>query len=143
MTRWRVVLAFSLAPIVGAVVFYGVSLWAAGASLAELGIGLPWLFVGPLIVGAVTEVLLGIPLLLWLRRRRRLPLLSFAVAGLVLGMAVLLISHGLNRPSGVGLSLCLIPSITASVFFGYASGWSSNRPSLERTGFAGRSTPIR
>jgi hypothetical protein len=127
MTRWRVVLAFSLAPIVGATVFYVISLWAAGALLADFRIGLPELFVWPLIGGAAFESLLGAPFLLF-KPRRRLPPVSFALAGLVLGTAILLTSHGLNSPSAVGLSLCLVPAVTASIFFGYAGGWSSNRP---------------
>jgi hypothetical protein len=131
-----------MAPLLGAAVFYGLWFSAVGGQLSDFGVGLPLFFGIPLGVGLAAEFLLGLPLLILLTRRRWLSARSFAVGGLGIGLVLVLAFHGGRLPTAMAFLLCVVPATIAAVFFGYVGGWSSNRP-LERSGFAGRSTPSR
>src|SRR5215813_2024701 len=138
MILTRRLAAFVVAPLIGGVVFYIVWIvWEGGYVLAAC---LPFFWL-PFAIGLIAEVILGLPILIWLRRTKGLSHAAFAIGGLVVGVVISLIVRvdpfaGVLSP--VGVTACLLSAVTGSVAFGYVGGWSSNEP-LERTGSAGRS----
>jgi|SRR5262245_29969904 len=130
--------AFVVAPLIGGIVFYLVwILWEGGHALAAF-IPFFWL---PFAIGLIAEVVFGLPIVMWLRRKKRLSHAVFAIGGLGVGVLISLIVRVdpfAGAISLVGVTACLLSAVVGSVAFGYVGGWSSNEP-LERTGSAGRS----
>jgi|SRR5215813_14312859 len=134
----RRVAAFVTAPLIGGAVFYAVWLALEGGIAVAAFLPFFWL---PFAIGLVAEFVLGLPILIFLRRARRLSHAAFAIGGLVVGVVIALlvtVDPFAGGASPVGLTACLLSAVTGSVVFGYVGGWSSNEP-LERAGSAGRS----
>ena len=126
-----------VAPLIGGFVFYVVwILWEGGHAFAAF---LPFFWL-PFAMGLIAEVVLGLPIMIWLRRTKRLSHAAFAIGGLIVGVVISLIvrvdpfAGGL---SPIGVTACLLSAVTGSVAFGYVGGWSSNEPP-QRTGCTGR-----
>lgn len=134
MNRRRAIVAFLLSPLVGALTFLLLWIVANGASTNDLwlprtqigqAVGLIFLF--PLAIGFLAEIVLGLPLLKVLVALRWLSTASFTAGGFVIGLVVLLALYWGDAPGVWGVIFCTGPAVVAAVFFGAVGGWVSGR----------------
>jgi hypothetical protein len=144
MPTRRFLLALVSAPAAAAVTFY--LLWLAwlvffvsskpGEVLVDWNAAISLLHTWPIIAVAfvcafVMEIVVGLPLLAFFRRKGWLSLPAFLGGGCVVALAYYIVTHRAQLPAqrdlGVAMILLLIPGCVGAVVFGYVGGWLTNR----------------
>ena len=137
MNRRRVIAAFLLSPLAGALyvvalIVFEKRLWN---QLTDIP-GLASMVLFFAIIGYVAECALGIPLLYLFRRVNRLTLRWFLLGGFVIGIVVsILLSiflEAADNPLGFAVFYCIAPAIISTTVFWFI-GWSADNKRLERT----------
>ena len=140
----RFIVALVSAPAAAAVTFY--LLWLAwlvffvaskpGEVLADWNAAIALLRGWPIVAVAfvwafVMELVVGLPLLAFFRRKGWLALPAFLIGGCIVAVGYFIATQWAQLPAqqdlGVAMILILVPGCVGAVVFGYVGGWLANR----------------
>jgi len=101
------------------------ALWGTASNLSETWPILAYAFVCAL----VTEVVVGLPLLIVFRRMGWLSLRAFLIGGCLVALLFFSVMHSSGPPADIAIALLLvlIPSCIGALVFGYLGGWLTSR----------------
>jgi hypothetical protein len=137
MNRRRIIAAFLLSPLAGAlyvvaVIVFEKRLWN---QLTDI-LGLASMVLLFAIIGYVAEGALGIPLLYLFRRVNRLTLPWFLLGGFVIGIVVSIVISiffgAADNPLGFAIFYCIAPAIISTTVFWFI-GWAADNKALQLT----------
>ena len=142
MKRRRIIAAFLLSPLAGALCLVALFLFEKGHWRDDLTdiVGMLSMVLFFAIIGYVAEGALGIPLLCLFRRVNRLTLPWFLLGGFVIGIVVSIVVWiyfftffgALPDPLTFALFFCIAPAIISTSVFWFI-GWPTDKQALELT----------